>query len=157
MRAMKLLLPILVFLGSSGCTEPVVQANHRRTTGVEGIWDARFQGADSNGRDVEVMGVVVLYPSPWVRESRGITDSTVLQGVYDADFRAFGFDPRRGFSLPEASGRQTEPGRFEVRLNPYVSQGGVMITARLSSDSLLGEWYREFPLGAKGTVVLTRK
>lgn len=151
----------LLLLSACAVPAPAGRDNHT-TTGLVGVWQGAFtatptSGATSGGPTSALGGDIVLFQSPWIERLYGIEDSTSLEGVYDLDFTPFGFEARPVGRVPLANGSLAGDLSVRIRLNPYVSQGAVVLEGVLHGDSVVGRWYYELPGGASGTFLLMRR
>lgn len=157
---MKLIHAILILL--IACTPPIPRKSHVAGSGLTGVWEGAFVVTSagqvaSHPAIPEIRGVVVLFQSPWLERRYGLTDPMSLEGVYDVDFTPLGFEARPQEQMPLASAVLTGDSSVLIRLNPYVSQGAVVLEGMVQSESLVGHWYYELPGGASGRFHLTRE
>lgn len=137
-----------------------------------GTWDATFTRIGPDGRDDPdaIHGTIAL-----VQDSYGHVETAQLTtadeiGVYDVDFRPFGFDPREGGGIPTLlatvtadSSDETPTEHVRMVLHPGDTRVAVVLDGILTHDGMLthdaitGSWQTDSRTASgSGHFTLTR-
>lgn len=143
---------LLLWLFCAACAQSDAREHPTWPLGdLAGVWTAEFTPANSPGSSAAMAtGQIALIDSPWLRRTYGITDASVREGLYDVDFAPLGFEARPERSVPLASGDFTRADSVEIRLNPRVSNGSIVLSGVWRGDVIEGTWYRATHGGARG-------
>lgn len=158
---MRLALIVSLVLTAIGGTRSTAQAQSKAVDQVTGVWDARFTLtkpmllAKSPSR-ATVVGQIAMLRSAWLAKQYGTDVGAGWDGMYDVDFTPFGFEARPARRVPSVTAMMSRGDSIEVRLNPHVSQGAVVLRGVMKGDSITGIWYYESNRGGSGTFVLRR-
>lgn len=147
-------------IGSRGTSEEAVA---RRLVGV---WDGTFTLTQSTGTESPdtVRGTIALVRNHsgrvWTPQLGAVSE----YGIYDIDFRPFGFDPRDDQSIPTAvaqittdSSGSTQASHVRIVLHPGNARVAAILDGTLTRDEITGAWQTD-SRSASGTghFILTR-
>jgi hypothetical protein len=109
-----------------------------------------------------VQGELALVPNHWVGGSDAIAEPTHV-GAFDADFSAFGIEPRNAGAVPGALARVARAADGQdsvlILLAPDGAEGTLRFAGVWSGDSIVGRWMVDRDRSSRtgsGTFVMTR-
>lgn len=118
-----------------------------------GVWNVTFTLDPAfrvrGGMDRPLRGTLALIQDHYGGVSYPQLSTPLHYGVYDIDFRRFGFDPRDRGAVPIAvasvstdssDGRATPVDRVHVVLDPGEAQMAITLDGTLAADSAAGTW-----------------
>jgi hypothetical protein len=152
------LLPAAAACSPSASAQQDLESNEQGS--LTGVWSASFHLEKAlllspPPTASEVIGQIALMNSPWIEKTYSSEpEPRVLEGIYDIDFSPFRFESRVPREVPLAMAKHLGNDSVEVRLNPHVGHGGVVLRGVRSADSVHGIWYYESSKGGQGYFVL---